>query len=368
MLRQIVWPLLFAVIAISGIVWMSQSLRFVDLVLNRGLPAYNLFHLAFLVLPMFTSVFLPIILFGVVVFAYTRMNMDNELVIWKASGVSQLRLAAPGLAAGMLVVVVCYALNIYYMPEAYRNFKDTQHSIRNNYSQVLLREGTFNELGTGLTVYIRERNADGELLGILAHDRREKGQPVTVMAERGALIQTEDGPRVVMVKGNRQSLKRERNDLSILYFDRYTLDLQSRSGAVGPRWREPKERFLPELFTIRETGPLATSDKRYRLKLYAEGHQRLASPWLALAYALLALAVLLTGDFNRRGQSTRIAVATLGMLLIQALNVSLFSLAGSSFFAVPLLYLLPVMVIAASAWVLFHEKPRPDAIAKTARA
>ncbi|MCZ6847763.1 MAG: LptF/LptG family permease, partial [Alphaproteobacteria bacterium] len=72
MLRQLLWPLFFAVLVVSGIIWMSQSLRFVDLVLNRGLPAYNMFHLAFLVLPMFTSVFLPIILFGVVVFAYTK--------------------------------------------------------------------------------------------------------------------------------------------------------------------------------------------------------------------------------------------------------------------------------------------------------
>ena len=67
MSRQLLWPLFFAVLVVSGIIWMSQSLRFVDLVLNRGLPAYNMFYLAFLVLPMFTSVFLPIILFGVVV-------------------------------------------------------------------------------------------------------------------------------------------------------------------------------------------------------------------------------------------------------------------------------------------------------------
>jgi lipopolysaccharide export system permease protein len=358
MLRQLVWPLFFAVIAISGIVWMSQSLRFVDLVLNRGLPSYNLFHLAFLVLPMFTSVFLPIILFGVIIFSYTRMNMDSELVIWRAAGISPLRLAAPGLSAAMLVVILCYALNLYFMPGAYRQFKDIQHAIRNNYSQVLLREGAFNEIGTGLTVYIRERGPNGELFGILAHDRRNKGQPITVMAERGAMVNTDNGPRVVMIKGNRQSIKRTGDDLSILYFDRYTLDLHNQGTKGGPRWREPKERFLHELFQIRQSGPHAASDKRYELKLYAEGHQRLASPLLALAFTLLALSALLTGDFKRGGQGSRIIAATLFMLVTQAINISLFSFAGSSFMAVPFMYLLPISIICACAWILFREKSR----------
>jgi lipopolysaccharide export system permease protein len=362
MLRQQLWPLIFAVLVIAGIVWMTQSLRFVELVINRGLPTWTLFELAGLVLPMFTSVFLPIVLFGTVTFAYSRMIVDSEMVIWRAAGIGPLRLAAPALTLSALVLLVCYALNVYYMPAAYRHFKDLQSSIRSNFTQVLLREGTFNKLGNGLTVYIRERAANGELLGVFIHDRRSITEPVTMMAERGAMVKTDEGPRVIMVNGNRQSVKKGDTDLSILYFDRYTLDLKTQEAAAGLRWREPRERFLNELFFVDPSSPTAVSDQRFRLKLQAEGHQRLVSPWLAVAYALIALAALLTGEFNRRGQGRRIAIASTAMVITQSANISLQSLAGNSAAFVPLMYLLPVGIIVICLWLLLRQKKRNTAM------
>ncbi len=360
MLRQILWPLLFAVIVVSGIVWMSQSLRFVDLVLNRGLPAYNMFYLAFLVLPMFTSVFLPIILFGVVIFSYSKMNQDSELVVWRSCGKGPLALAAPAVTAALVMIVFSYALNAYYMPTAYREFKDLQTSIRENYSDILLREGAFNEIGRNLTIYVRERTASGELLGILVHDRREGRIPVTMMAERGALVRTESGPRVVMVKGNRQTVKTDEDKLSILFFDRYTLDLGSVGTSSGERSRQPRERYMAELFTFDPTGKNGYADDDQRLKFHAEGHYRIAGPLLAVTFALLALAALLPGEFNRRGQAIRITLATGAMVVVQTISISLYHLAGTTDTAVPFLYVLPVVVTGFCLWLLLRRRRRPS--------
>ncbi len=358
MLRQQVWPLLLSMFVIAGIVWMSQSLRFVELVLNRGLPTTTLFELAGLVVPMFTSIFLPIVLFGTVAFSYSRMITDSEMVIWRSAGLSPMRLAAPALTLSVLVMLACYALNVYYMPAAYRHFKDLQSSIRNSFSQVLLREGTFNDIGNGVTVFVRERADNGELKGIFIHDRRDNKEPVTMMAERGALVPTPEGPRVIMINGNRQLVTKERKSLSILYFDRYTLDLATRSENPDLRWREPRERFLNELFLGQTQGPNAASDRRFRLKLRAEGHQRLVSPWLAPAFALIALATLLTGQFSRRGQGRRVTLAAMAMLLLQSLSISLHSLAGSNSAFVPLMYLLPLVIIAVCLWLILRQRRR----------
>jgi lipopolysaccharide export system permease protein len=362
MSRQILWPLLFAILVVSGIVWMSQSLRFVDLVLNKGLPAYNMFYLAFLVLPMFTSVFLPIILFGVVVFAYSKMNQDSELVVWRSCGKSPIAIAGPAIAGAAIVMAMCYALNAYYMPLAYHEFKDLQSKIRNNYSDILLREGAFNEIGGNLTIYVRERTAAGELLGILVHDRRKGREPVTMMAERGALVRTESGPRVVMVKGNRQTVKPKEDRLSILFFDRYTLDLGTVKTAAEQRSRQPRERFIDELFRADPTGRSGYANDNQRIKFQAEAHHRLASPLLALAFALLALTALLPGEFNRRGQGLRITWVTGAMVVVQAVSISLYHLAGTTLAAAPFLYLLPISTIAASLWLLLRARRRYPAV------
>ena len=358
MLRQLLWPLFFAVFIVSGIIWMSQSLRFVDLVLNRGLPAYNMFYLAFLVLPMYTSVFLPIILFAVMLFAYTKMNQDSELVIWRSCGKGPLALAAPGLSAAVVVMILCYALNVYYMPKAYREFKDLQTSIRQNYSEILLREGAFNEVGRSLTIYVGERAANGELRGLLVYDRRDELNPVTMMAERGALVRTELGPRVIMVKGNRQTFKRTQDKLTILYFDRYTLDLSLTPTRARERDRQARERYLHELFGAGDSKGESTYEKNQRLSFLAEGHQRLAAPLLAMAFALIALVTALTGDFNRRGQGVRVSLACAVIVLVQTLNIGLYHTAATTPSVVPLMYLLPICAIGISLWLLLRSPRR----------
>ena len=355
MLRQHLWPLVFAVVVICGMIWMSQSLRFVDPVLNRGLPAYNMFYLAFLVLPMFTSVFLPIILFGVVLFVYNKMDMDSELVVLRACGKGPLSLAAPALTAAGAVMIACYALNIYYMPAAYRDFKDLQHHIRKNFSQVFLQEGAFNELSHTLTVYVRERTGKNALRGILVYDRRDRSNPVTLMAERGALVQTDSGPRVVMVKGNRQTLKKSKGELSILYFDRYTLDLGSTRSSRYLRSRGPRERYIHELFDFDNSWDSEGLDERRQLKLLAEGHHRIASPLLAIAFTLMALAALLTGEFNRRGQTWRIAGVSAAMLVLLSTDLSLHSFAARTPALTPLMYLFPLGAIIISLWLLLRR-------------
>ncbi len=102
-----------------------------------------------------------------------------------------------------------------------------------------------------------------------------------MMAERGKLVMTDDGPRFVMVSGNRQEIDRTGGQVSLLYFNQYTLDLGEIASTPGVRWREAGERYLGELFSPGNTA----DDIRNANKLRAEGHRRLVTPFYGLALA-----------------------------------------------------------------------------------
>ncbi|MGE5538922.1 MAG: LPS export ABC transporter permease LptF [Gemmatimonas sp.] len=349
--RLVVGPLIMITLAVGAIVWLSQSLRFVDLVLNRGLPVYYLFWMALLILPMILAALLPVALFIAVVFSYSKLTMDSELIVLRAAGMSDTALGRPAMAMAIITTAICYSITLYFMPVAYREFKDLQFRIRTDYSSVLLQEGVFNTLGPGITVYVSERQPDGELLGILAHDTRDPNRPVTMMAERGELIRAENGqPRVLMINGNRQMVERNRSQLSLLYFDRYTLDLSSTREETGDRFREAQERFLGELFNPGDS----EADLRNAPRFRAEAHNRLASPLLALAYTLIALAALLAGEFNRRGQNRRVLIAVGVVVGVQIGSLGLVNLTTLFPAVAPLIYALPIATIAAAGWVLLR--------------
>jgi lipopolysaccharide export system permease protein len=357
-LNQIVVVTVAVTVGLTFAVWLTQSLRLIDYIVNRGLPASTFFSFVGLLLPSFLGIVLPIAVFCAALFVYNKMTMDSELVVLRASGMSQLQLARPALVVGAAATLVVYSITLYLLPLSFRSFKDLQHEIRNDYSAVLLQEGMFNTLSDNITVYVRERAVDGELRGILVHDSRDEEKPITLMAERGVLVTTDGGPRVVMVNGNRQEVERGTGRLSLLYFDSYTVEISRLQGSLDGRWREPKERYLHELLQPGDS----EEDQRFYNELVAEGHQRLVAPLYALSFVMVALAALLSGEFNRRGQARRVITAILCVALLEGLALALQDLANRWLEAVPAMYLGPLLPLLASSYILLREpKRRGDA-------
>lgn len=352
-LRQLIWVTVFITLALTLAVWLSQSLRFMDYIVNRGLPVSDFLALMSLMLPRFFGVVLPIATFVAILFVYNKLANESELAVMRAAGLSQWQIAKPGVILAIGLTVVVYAVSLYFLPASYREFKDLQFKMRSEYSAVLLQEGVFNTLGEDITVYVRNRTEAGDLQGIMVHDARED-PPVTLLAERGAIVESETGPRVLLVDGSRQSVDRDGGQLSILYFDRYTVDITQLKQAVTDRWRQPEERYLHNL--LWPDG--SNEDQRYASELIAEGHRRLQFPLYTLAFAAIGLASVLRGEFSRRGQAKRIAGGVAGVAAAQAGQLTLVDLTIRMPQLAPLGYLLAVVLIAAPFYLLLGVSRR----------
>jgi len=353
-LRQMTMALLFVLGSVTLAIWLTQALRFVDLIVNRGLPVETFLHLAILLLPQFFQLVLPIATFSAVVFAYNKMQADSELVVMRATGLSSFGLSRPAFVLALGSTLAAYALSFYLSPLAHGAFKTLQFEIRNQFTNVLLREGVFTNIGEKMTVYIRQRESSGELLGVLVQDETDPKKHVTMVAERGALVRGDEGPKVLMVNGNRQERDVASGRLSVLYFESYAHDLGRMQQAAALRWREPRERFLSELFWHENT-PI---DIEHRTELIAEGHQRIATPLFCITFTLIALAALLTGEFSRRGHLGRILIGILAVILCQAANLGATHAAARSLAAVPAIYAVVVLPALAALWLLLQPQRR----------
>jgi lipopolysaccharide export system permease protein len=333
-LRQCLSVAVFVTAALSAAVWLAQSLRLVDLIVNRGLSAEVFLYLALLILPRFFDIVLPIGAFIAVLFVFNKLTSESELVVMRAAGLSPLTLARPVMALAGIGFLVLLSLSAYFLPASNREFKDLQFEIRNRFVSSLLQEGTFTNISDKLTIYIGGRDERGEVTGLLINDDRDPEEPITIYAERGAFADVADGSRIIMVNGNRQKYERATGKLSVLTFDRYILDLDTMRDAPGVRFREAQERFLDELFL-----PPGELDAATYRSFIVEGHQRLTVPLTVFSFVMIPLACLLPGEFNRRGQVQRVLLAVAFALLFQSLDISVKNLAARSYAAIPLMYL-----------------------------
>ena len=86
--RQIGGPLLFFTFVLTGVVWLSQSLRMLDLVINQSQSAATYIYLTLLALPSLMALILPFALFCAVLYALNRLYTESELVVIWAAGSS----------------------------------------------------------------------------------------------------------------------------------------------------------------------------------------------------------------------------------------------------------------------------------------
>ena len=343
-LRQLLVGMIFVTAGLTCVIWLSQSLRFVEMIVNRGLSAGTFLYLTALLLPNFIAIIMPIALFTVVVFIYSKMINDRELTVMRASGLSQVALAKPAIILALLTMAAGYALNLYVVPQTYKAFREMQWDIRFSYSHILLQEGAFNNVSGKVTVYVRERTSDGQLHGILVQDERKPENPYTIMAETGALVKSPNGARVIMENGNRQAIVKPSNQLSILYFDKYIFDLSSKSKVTDVRYREARERTLDDLFNLHRDKLVNPADVG---KFTVEAHKRLASPITILGFVLVGLACLISGSFSRRMQSRRIVLAVVIIVGLQGLSLFLENICAKNLNLIPLMYLsafIPIII------------------------
>lgn len=369
--RQVLAVTLLAALVLCFMVWLFRSLDAVDMMLNRGLSVSSFLHFASLQLPRFILFVAPMAVFGAAVFTYNKLIMDSELIVLRAAGLSPMALAKPVLVIGAVAGLICYYLSLYLVPLTYREYKELEFKYRHDLPKLVLQEGVFASPMDGVTVYFRSIGKDGEMEDVLIYDDRDHREPTTYLAERGNLIETEDGRWMVeMSKGGWQVfrpgkkrmcspaaiLRETLTDCSIPRFESFIIDsaknininLKSDEKRGG---RKPREYYFSELLNPTE------SDEKTRDQLRTELHSRLSQPLLPLASGIVGIAILLSGNFNRRGQLKLVLVSIViaGAMIIG--SYALLNAAPKDPWLNVVLYLNPLLPLAAALLVLRFPRP-----------
>lgn len=284
--RQITGSAIFATIALCMAIMLLQSLRLIDLIVNRGLPLSEFLFIASMMLPRFVAFLLPLSVFAAAVFTYHRMNTDSELVILRAAGMSPMQIAKPAITVALAATLIGYALSMYLVPASLASFKSGLFDARNNLASTLIREKQFTAVGESVTVYFREELPTGEMVDLLIHDARDPERQVTIIAQSGVLVPTENGIRLVVQNGSQQSFFD--GALHYLRFDRYTVDFGADNPVARDRWREPSERYMHELLF---PDPNDANDMAYKDQFWVEANNRIAGPLLPLAYTIFGIGI-----------------------------------------------------------------------------
>ncbi|MEE9455118.1 MAG: LptF/LptG family permease [Paracoccaceae bacterium] len=316
-------PFGFFTLALAGILWLAQTLPLVEIVIDSGRSGLIFLEFSSLLLPNVLSMILPISAFIATIFTVNKLYTESEMVVAMAAGVSPIRIAKSTLLFGIFVMMGMYIVVIALLPIANTRLGDQIQIIKRDALGTFLREKQFIHPAPGITIYIKDSSKAGEIIGMFLHDQRDPNSPVTYSAHQALLQQNQNGDklelRLVMSNGIAQRYSVKENTVNTVEFSQFVFDLSDLVNQTHSRNRLPVEYTLPELLAPQKL--IDAGATRPFGAYFAEGHNKLAQPMLALILPLFAVAMLLSAKYRRSGLGVRITITS--VLGITALILTL---------------------------------------------
>ncbi|MDT8341202.1 MAG: LptF/LptG family permease [Longimicrobiales bacterium] len=270
LIRAHVGPFLFALSALTGLLFLNAVAREMEKLAGKGLPLDVLVEFLLLSLPHTVALTLPMAVLVAVLYAFGEMTANNEVTAMRAGGISPARILRPLLLLGMLAASTMLYFNDQVLPESNHRLKNLMVDINRKSPTLVLREQVVNRITTGDfgdVYFLRAStidNASSSMEDVVILDQNRPGFGRTTRAARGRMafnqartdlyLTLEDGVILEADAGRRGGFRQ-------VYFDRQVVplrgvgnEMQRRLTGLDRGSRELTLVMLDERVAAREEG------------------------------------------------------------------------------------------------------------------
>src|ERR1700760_1109873 len=335
-------------VSLTGVIWITQALRGIDLMTSQGQTIITFLGLTSLVIPALILIIAPVALMIAISHTLNKLATDSEIIVMNAAGFSPFRLFRPFLFATVVVALLVAFIAAYLAPDGMRRIKQWDAEITADVLTNVLQPGRFAQLDQNLTIRIRERAPGGLLMGIFIDDRRDPKERISIVADHGTVVKSGANSFLVLEDGNLEKFEADKRDPAMVAFGRYAFDMskfsQHNDVALGIR-----ERYLWELMWPDEQDPMY---KQVPGQFRAELHDRFMSPIYPFAFAALTFAFLGAPRTTRQSRNFSIGGSILAVFGLRIAGFACFGVAVNPPLAPVVQYLMLGAAIGASLWII----------------
>jgi len=281
-------------VAFATILVTQNLLRRLEDLVAVGFQARDVVAVLGALLPMLAAYALPVaFLFGVLL-AVGRLSGDSEVTAMRSCGMGIGALVAPVLVLSLLVGLGTAWLMIRTEPRARVELRNVLRSAAAR--GAILEPGKFRVIGDRV-VYVRDRDVENRLRGILISDRSDPTRPFLVFAERGEFVVSQGESQIqlhledgdVHVEPDEPGQDRYQR-ISFRTFD-YAFD--AAGVFASSRDLRPADMTMTQLREVmaraRAGDPLADLREKEPLEYALQFHRRLALPFAPVLFALVGV-------------------------------------------------------------------------------
>ena len=174
-------------ISISLIVWVIQAVNFLDIVTEdgHGFKVYFLYTL--LSLPKIFSKILPFIYFISLFYIILKYENENELIIFWTIGIKKIEFVNVLLKFSIFYLILQLLFTTYIVPTTLDKARSYIRGSNVDLFSSIIQEKKFIDVVKDLTIFVEEKNINGDLKNIFLKEKIGENEYQTIIAKKGKI-------------------------------------------------------------------------------------------------------------------------------------------------------------------------------------
>ena len=185
-------------ISISLIVWVIQAVNYLDIVTEDGHGFRVYFLYTLLSLPKIFSKILPFIYFISIFYIILKYENNNELIIFWTIGIKKLDFVNILLKFSILYLILQLLFTTFIVPKTLDKARSYIRSSNVDLYSSIIQEKKFIDAVKDLTIFVEEKNNDGELKNIFLKEKIGENEYQVIFSKKG-LIQTKNNQSTLLL-------------------------------------------------------------------------------------------------------------------------------------------------------------------------
>jgi len=344
---ELILTFLLCLVSLNFVLMMEKLLRLSRSIAGVGASIVDLTKMILFLQPQLLLLTIPMALLLSTLLIYGRLNIDNEIIIFRSSGMKFSSISFPV----FLLALSCFLLNLlvsfYLGPKSSILLRTEITKIIRERTPLAFEEGKFNTYFKNAMIFVRDKKTDKTLRGIFIYDNRNKKNVRVLVAKKGEMSSQDDmhinfslyDGHIHMVNGS---------NTTELLFKRYNMLLKLDYDMPSVK--------RAELTPFQLIDNISKQDTDHHVKLSLELHRRLSLPLLCIILAFFGTPLAMMA-----GKTGKLGGLTLGLSVFTLYYILLIygeNLAKSGAIPHYIGAWFPTIVLVLSSFFLFRRENR----------
>ena len=315
-----------ALFSTAIVIWVFQAVNFLDIMIEDGRDYLVYINFSLLNFPKIISKIFPFILFFSVFYVTTKIELNNELMIFWNFGIHKIQIINFFLKISIFLMFVQIIFTSFVVPISQDHARSLIRTSKVNFFGNFVKPQKFNDTIKGVTIYADRKDQYGNLDNLYLKKEIENNQFQITYAKRGEFKEIGTSPILVLYDGATITLKNKeltnisfsKSDYSLKNFETNTTTYKKTQEISSSKlikcinnfYKFNQEKFIKTTIEIENCNILNMNN------ILKEFYKRFIIPFYIPILTIIPFLLILISKENLKYQRLRFTTFLIGLTII----------------------------------------------------